>query len=104
VPSRYLRWRCIGRLIDEQNMIFKHEITWDGITIILALATGLIFIVKLQDKADASFNAAQLVSAHQNVQDDHLNKLDTSIQLLTEIVAERTGKPIPNSIIRNNGG
>ena len=83
-------------------MILKHEITWDGVAIILALVASVILVTRLQDKAEAADTAVQIVSAHQVVQDDHTAKLDTAIVLLSEIVAERTGKPveIPNTQIK----
>ena len=87
-------------------MTFKHEITWDGVAIVFALITAVVFITRLQDKAEAAIELSNSLSvnqtkqvetfeAEQNIQDVHLARLDTAISLLEEIVAERTGKPVP---------
>ena len=75
-------------------MIFKHEITWDGVAIIGGIVAVSIYFSGIQHSASAAQTQSQAVAAHQAIQDDHMAKLDTAIVLLSEIVAERTGKPV----------
>ena len=82
-------------------MIFKHEITWDGVAIIGGIIAVSFYFSGIQHNSQAAQVESAAVAAHQVVQDEHLGKLDTAIVLLSQIVAERTGKPVDIPPTRN---
>jgi len=79
-------------------MTLKHEITWDGVAVILALIAGVVFITRLQNIASEAQEKSNAVAIQQAEINVHIAKLDTAIYLLSEIVAERTGTPIPDQM------
>jgi hypothetical protein len=105
---------------------FKNEMTWDGVIAIAAiigmLGTATVYAVETRSTANDAQKAAleakveadkaqlDAVKASEEMEKSqmqqdmqytaHFDRLDSAIQLLTTIVAERTGKPIPSQDIK----
>ena len=81
---------------------FEKHLSIDGVVVFIAIIGGIFSYAHMQDKIELHERELSDVVTYQVKTDGHLNQIETAISLgmrnesvLASIVAERTGKPVP---------
>jgi hypothetical protein len=91
------QWATINKRIDQylmKNLVLERKLTLDGVAIILAAVSCLIYIGHLQGTIDQLSEASRQHTFQLTTLQTDLNGVKSDVSVLSTIVVERTGKPI----------